>query len=263
MWGISVRAGIKVLTLRGKRDRFVKSDLSMGRVHIQVRGFTLIELLVVIAIIAILAAILLPSLARAKAQASRTRCLSNEKQIFIGYHLYNTDNAEFYPRQKDWNGAGGKDGTYALFVAATNRPLNTYVRAWETFRCPSDKGDQLVGATNCYLQYGTSYLPQFQHDSFRTRHTAGDANFPPGSYEWRPMKASDVAVRPVNKILCGDWLWHPNRGTTSSKSIWHNWRGSSRMNMLFCDGHVEFYRFPPEMIDWIWSPAPDPSWKWW
>jgi prepilin-type N-terminal cleavage/methylation domain-containing protein len=234
-------------------------------------AFTLIELLVVIAIIAILAGLLLPALVRAKTKARQLQCVSNNKQVILTFQMYADDNRDTYPLCQGWQASGGQDGRYDVFVAMTNRPLYRYQGNPEIFRCPADKGDifreRNIGdyvATNCWVQYGNSYLMEWAIDYVRVRRVTGDLNASRTSDQGQSIKTSEIARAPTTKIIQGDWIWHANRGFVDKKSIWHNYKGKSLAIMAFGDGHAVAYKFPTRDInDPFWWVTPDPANEWW
>src|SRR5204862_3858118 len=129
------------------------------------RAFTLIELLVVIAIIAILASLLLPALARAKQQAKAVKCLSNEKQIALGYLLYASDNSDYLPLAAHAGDAAPCQWFFeiSIYIAKQTASYTGLVAKANVVACPSARLEKVfppstTPAFQAYGGYGQNYV---------------------------------------------------------------------------------------------------------
>ena len=208
-------------------------------------AFTLIELLVVIAIIAILAAMLLPALGRAKEMSRKAKCQSNLHQMGLAMLLYADDNGNVLPRGNDplwWKvlspNLGGLSITdyhrvqiYLCPSYPDKKQLICYVdNAWQ-FRNPSDKtGFEVTGLTR------TSKLQQ----PTETVYFADNEN---GS--WRPVitALANSALTQLNDVWSPTHLPYSNGGKTlNPERRVARARHGKGPNLLYFDGHAGWKR---------------------
>ena len=201
-------------------------------------AFTLIELLVVIAIIGVLAAMLLPALARAKSKSKATACLSNLRQIGLAMRMYADDESGFLP-----------GSSHAALTNSWVFSLAPYVGNADRIRiCGGDKkgADRLANR-------GTSYILN-EYTSTPALDPFGDPI--PGDPSYLKL---DVIPHPTDTILAFEISDRQGTGTGQDHTHSRNWlngwssvlddiqpdRHGVGANYLFADGHVQFLKAEP------------------
>lgn len=186
-------------------------------------GFTLIEMLVVIVIIAILAAILFPMLARARAKAQQTLCLSNMKQAVLALHMYSADYDDYAPTKM------GSDA-----VPATVR------YPWHLMMAYVGPDSEVM---QCSLSAGTFRTPR--HPKFApSYHTFGQGWKTTLSACTMPIKTAYFSESYTKEYathwdVCNPWVTPGGAPTDSGPKPWAPAHTNGN-NFGFVDGHARY-----------------------
>lgn len=221
-------------------------------------AFTLIELLVVIAIIAILAAMLLPALAKAKGKAHAIACMSNTKQIMLGWLLSTGDNEEqfpkkFYPNAADW---GNSENTnflkYAESAAIDARTtLAEYVKSIGVYKCPADLRNDPITGTRLFSISGSAWVAGVSVSAANPSQISGRTYSSVGAKKTselnKPGAANVIVALDEHPDSIDDALCHIVGGYALAngqiRNIPASYHYGGGANISYADGHSEIKKW--------------------